>query len=208
MVFTITIHNSTTDNISNISIWDTLPPQVTFLSTSFNDVPLIQNGNYIGWDISQKGGVPFILYPGQTETISFEIEIISSSVNSDPIVTVAQVDYSDLYYFPGGPNGDKHPPVSSSAFFYPLDKMVVFPNPFNPLTDGTIKFDRVVPGSTITIWTLSGEHIKTINTTVMRAFWDGKNEKGYVVSAGIYLFTVRNTPKATPLKGKIFVIKK
>jgi uncharacterized repeat protein (TIGR01451 family) len=207
VTFTITLKNNTDRPLSNISVWDSLPAQVLFIDTSFTDAPLIQDGQYIAWDISYKDGDPFILMPGQSETISFEIEIISATITKQPIVTVAQSDYSDGYYFPGGPNGDKHPPVTTDAFFYPIDRMVVFPNPFDPAKDGTIKFDNMVPGSVIQIWTLSGELVKNIDSGLIRAYWDGKNWKGYEVSAGIYLFTVKNGTDAKPLKGKIFVIK-
>jgi hypothetical protein len=187
-------------------VWDSLPPEVEFVNTTFADAPLIQNGNLIGWDISTKDSLPFVMVPGQSETISYTVRIVSGNANSDPIINIAETDYSDNYYFPGGPFGGKHPPVASQAFFYPLGRMWVFPNPYNPAKDGTIKFDNVVPGSIITIYTLSGEPVKTINTSVIRAYWDGRNWKGYECSPGIYLFTVKNG-SAVKLKGKIFLIK-
>jgi uncharacterized repeat protein (TIGR01451 family) len=212
IIFTITLKNETNNDISNIAVWDTLPPEVRFLSTGFTDAPLIQDGQYIGWDISYKEGDPdpFILHPGQTETIVFEVEIIAATVNKDPIMTTAWVDYSDGYYFPGGPFGDKHEPVPSEVSFYPLGRMIVFPNPYNP-AKGDLKFFNVVPGSIIDIWTLSGEHVDTIEPAPARikAYWDGKNWRGYEVSAGIYLFTVKNTSTSgAAMRGKIFVVKK
>jgi uncharacterized repeat protein (TIGR01451 family) len=217
VTFQITLHNGTDEDLSNIRIWDSLPPEVLFISTTFTDAPLIQNGNDIAWDISYKSGVPFVLhgksttYPdGQTETITFVIKIIAPSPNKGPIRMRAWADYSDLYYFPGGPFGDKHEPVPSDVCFYPLGKMVVFPNPFSPSTavNHELKFQNIVPGSVIQIWTLSGEFVVLINTTTDSAVWNAKNKNGSPVSPGIYLFTCKNPLSAgLPLKGKIFLVK-
>jgi len=207
--FTITLRNDTETPLYNIAVWDSLPPEVMFVGTDFIDAPLIQDGNYIAWDISYKTGYtdPFILEPGQEETITFSVKIIASSPATGPIMLVAETDYADGYFFPGSPYGDKHyPPVSSEQFFYPLGKIVIYPNPYNP-EKGSLNFNNVVPGSTIQIWTVSGEHVRTIFSPGIRAFWDGRNHAGHPVSQGIYFFTVRNGSSNVALKGKIFVIK-
>jgi len=212
ITFTIIISNYSTAPVSGIKVWDTLPLQVRYLNTTFTDAPAQISGNYVMWDISYKedkdgNPVPFILHPGQTETITFEVEIIGASAEKDPVVNTAVADYTDHYYFPGSPNGDRHPPVYSDAVFFPRGRIGVFPNPFNPGIDGTVKFDNIVPGSSISIYTLSGEHVKTIESNLIRAYWDGKNRYGAVVSSGVYFFTVKNANSAKIIRGKIFVVK-
>ncbi|MCX8093280.1 MAG: hypothetical protein N3E50_03850, partial [Candidatus Goldbacteria bacterium] len=70
-----------------------------------------------------------------------------------------------------------------------------------------IKFENLVPNSTIFIYTVSGEFVKTINVSIIRAEWDGKNNKGKIVSDGIYYFVIKNPNASIVLRGKIFVVK-
>jgi len=67
-----------------------------------------------------------------------------------------------------------------------------FPNPFNPTT--IIKYElnkqeRIV----IDIYSINGEHVKRLvdqmqNAGTHEIKWDGKNDKGKLVSSGIYLY--------------------
>jgi hypothetical protein len=72
------------------------------------------------------------------------------------------------------------------------------PNPYNP-NKGLLTFygSGIVPDkTTIKIYTLSGELVKTLYSPIISAdkimqeiTWDGKNEDGYSVTSGIYLYT-------------------
>jgi len=209
ITFTIVLHNDTGQPVSGIRVWDTLPIQVVFAATSFEDAPVQIKGNYIMWDIGYKAGNtgPFVLYPGQTETIRFEVKITGASAETLPVGNTAYADYEDLAYFPGSPNGDRHPPVSSGQVFFPRGRIAVFPNPFKPSADKSLKFDNMTPGSVISLYSLSGEHIKTIESPVLRAYWDGKNRYGNEVSAGVYFYTVKNPSGGQMIKGKVFVVR-
>jgi len=51
-----------------------------------------------------------------------------------------------------------------------------------------------VPYSTIKIYTLAGELVKTlkVNDASKTVTWDGRNEDGGEVTSGIYLYTTKN----------------
>jgi hypothetical protein len=70
--------------------------------------------------------------------------------------------------------------------------VLVRPNPYNPEKGKLIFFgDGIVPGeTTIKIYTLSGELVKTLSPrTGDELIWDGKTENGEPVASGIYLYT-------------------
>jgi hypothetical protein len=143
--------------------------------------------------------------PGDLIQIDFVATITDLPPEKQPIVDYAAVDYNDTHYVENGPFG-KHPPVYSSASFFPMGRPIVYPNPFNPDTQ-KLKFENIVPGSTIFIYTVSGELVRTINTSLIRAEWNGDNSKGRIVSEGIYYFVIKNPNSSTALRGKIFVVR-
>jgi hypothetical protein len=155
---------------------------------------------------------PFSLQPGETEEISFNVKLLEATPSKLPLVTIAAVDYNDPYYYydyganTNGING-RHPPIMSSACFYPIGKPAVYPNPFCPDTDIVIHFDNIVPGSIVSIYTISGELVRDIQSPQIRTQWDGRNRFGSPASPGIYFFLIRNQASGQVLKGKIFVVK-
>ncbi len=70
-----------------------------------------------------------------------------------------------------------------------------FPNPFNPIT--TIRFDLPEKSKVnVTIYNLMGEEIKDlVNGEMPMGFhsvvWDGTNQVGQTVSAGVYLYRIK-----------------
>ena len=84
-----------------------------------------------------------------------------------------------------------------------------YPNPFNPIT--TLSYDLPVDGLVnITIYDMMGRQVKTLindqQTAGYRSVqWDGTNDNGSPVSAGLYLYTIqagefRQTKKMVLLK--------
>ena len=90
-----------------------------------------------------------------------------------PLVNHASVDYNDPHYIAGGPLG-KHPAVTSDASFYPEATPIVYPNPYNPESDGNIKFRGHSARLHQNSIHLSAEMVKVINSTLIRAEWDGQ----------------------------------
>ena len=70
-----------------------------------------------------------------------------------------------------------------------------FPNPFNPTTN--ISFELLEDASvTIQIFDVSGRKIKTLisgNYSVgdYTTQWDARDERGQLVSAGVYMYTIQ-----------------
>ncbi len=162
----------------------------------------------LAWDLSVDPvtGEPYTFNPGDIIQIEFVATIIEVPPEKQPIVNYAATDYNDTHYIEDGPFG-KHPPVYSQASFFPMGRPVIYPNPFNPEKQ-KVKFDNLVPNSTIYIYTVSGEFVKTINVSLIRAEWDGKNIRGKTVSEGIYYFIIKNPGNASnAMRGKIFVVK-
>ena len=208
ITFTIQITNpSATESVDHITVWDTLPAGVVFDATSL-PAGFTQTGNVLSWDLTTDPGtgLPFVLQPSEQISLSYTVTLMDVSPDKLPLVNTASVDYNDPHYFAGGALG-KHPPVTSDTTFYPEGRPMVFPNPYNPDKDGNIKFVNIVPGSSIEIFTLSGEMVRFLPaSTLIRAEWDGRNRNGNPVSTGIYYFVIKNQASGQVLKGKIFVV--
>lgn len=103
------------------------------------------------------------------------------------------------------------PPVSQPV---PRDQIaLIYPNPFIPAEHDTvyfaINFHRPTPKASITIYTVSGIKVKTIELNCdslslgryknvkslvkLGAFWDGTNENNKPVSSGLYLAVLNTT---------------
>ena len=71
------------------------------------------------------------------------------------------------------------------------DSIQVYPNPFIP-SEGhrRVTFEKVPDGSTIRIYTMSGELVNEIEIVNTLGRWDGKNNLGENVTSGVYIFTI------------------
>ena len=67
-----------------------------------------------------------------------------------------------------------------------------YPNPFNPTT--TIRFDIPEPSHiSLKVYNLMGQEVRTLTnewlpTGSHRLIWNGKNQQGISVSAGVYIY--------------------
>jgi hypothetical protein len=90
-----------------------------------------------------------------------------------------------------------------------LGSIKVFPNPWKVNLHRTdpISFDMLTSDSEVSIFTLSGHHVKTLAPPVNgTAPWDLRNEKGQPVASGIYLYTVKD-PAGDNQKGRFAIIR-
>jgi len=206
VTYSIVIENNDTLSVTDLFIWDTLPEEVVFLSNSFYIQPVV-DGNYITWEMPDD----FVLNPGEKILIEYTV-VITQLLEDGLIENTAGADYTDPYYG-GVPPGtgwmpQRHEPVFSEMCFYPSGLPVVYPNPFNPhmAINGKLKFNNIVPGSLIRIFTVSGEIVQVINARYIRVEWDGKNRYGSPCSPGIYFWTVENKDSSQMHKGKLFIV--
>ncbi len=70
--------------------------------------------------------------------------------------------------------------------------------------NGTFKIDCLPSGVTVTFYTLSGERVKVLASLEGRVEWDGRNEAGILVVAGIYYYVAQEADKVVG-RGKILV---
>jgi hypothetical protein len=154
------------------------------------------------WDLPDD----LVLLPGQSIRIEFTV-LITNSDGQGMISNFVSVDYNDPCYT-GGTAG-RHPAVNSPPIEFPEEPIIPFPNPYGlgSARDGQLKFANVPPGSIITMFTISGEMVVTIDVPQVRAVWDGKNNHNHAVSPGVYFYLVKNMYSRQITKGKVFVVR-
>ena len=186
----------------NIKVWDTLPPEVTFMDNYFMINPTIENG-IVMWQLPQD----LELKPGEKFIIEFRVRM-NNTDGKGFISNVACIDYQDEYYNGINANG-RHPVITSNINEYPEEPIIAYPNPFKLNGESkVIKFANLPPNCSVKIYTLSGESVVSLNIfTGSRVVWDGKNRKGREVSPGIYYYVVFNKYSRQVVRGKIFIVK-
>ncbi len=83
----------------------------------------------------------------------------------------------------------------------------VWPNPFNPTyaVNGVLKAYLCPAGSFMEIYTVSGEWVNTEKEVNGLIEWDGRNNFGNMISAGIYYYLIKKGDQVI-LKGKLLVV--
>jgi hypothetical protein len=85
----------------------------------------------------------------------------------------------------------------------------VFPNPWRSdrhTNPPGITFDDLPVNTTVKLFTVSGHHVKTLNTAGGSAIWDLTNESGDRIASGIYIYLI-TTDQGGKKRGKLTVIK-
>jgi hypothetical protein len=131
--------------------------------------------------------------------------------------------------FPETGNSNRVPPLESSLFAnrtdmafkatipaaQTLDDVIVVPNPFvarsgfvNPGDTDVIQFTNIPSPSTIRIYTISGNLVRTIDHDDGSgiAFWDQATSYGQWVKSGVYIFHVE-TPEGLMTTGRFAIIR-
>jgi ligand-binding sensor domain-containing protein len=155
--------------------------------------------------IATKNGV-FVLTPDGTSVIA-QYDATNSPLLSDDVKSIAIDLNSGVVYF----GTDKGLTSLRTTFAKPVDefKMINFyPNPFRPKEDLNVIIDGLVSNSTIKIFTISGDLVRTLSTPGGRmTSWDGKDEKGQYVPTGIYLIVAYNEDGTKVGIGKLAVLR-
>jgi len=87
-----------------------------------------------------------------------------------------------------------------------LDSLTIFPQPFRPAVHSALVFGGLPEGAHVRIYSLDGGLVRTLpHSDTGGADWDGRNEAGRTVGAGIYLYVVES-PGGKRM-GKIAVIR-
>jgi len=194
--YIITIENN--DNIPAccLNVWDTLPENISYDSALGIPAPVL-SGRLLMWNLGNA-----VIAPGDRAIISFRARV--DYLRSDSlIINRASCDWHDGYYI-----SVTHPAVDSEVSYFPEGTVRVYPNPFGFTgnENNTVKFINVVPGSTVKIYTVSGELVNAILAADVMVKWNLKNRYAKKVSPGIYYYVVENPESEKRETGKIFIL--
>jgi hypothetical protein len=112
------------------------------------------------------------------------------------------------------PSSTPTPTATNTPTSTPTCVPLVWPDPFDPkhAVNGVLKIGCLAPGSTVSIYTISGEKIWSsdqssfVYGSPFTGTWNGTNENGVPVSPGIYFYVIQSGGKVTA-KGKFLVVK-
>lgn len=99
--------------------------------------------------------------------------------------------------------------VAQSTVLQPkdnYDKITAYPQPFNIMRDGTLVISGLTANSDIRIITGNGTLIRNIYTSSKEAVWDGKDNNGNKVGAGVYFVVTSSDISNSSAAGKIAVV--
>jgi hypothetical protein len=94
-----------------------------------------------------------------------------------------------------------------------LSEVFAYPNPYERRKGTYVMFANLTKEATVTIWTLSGNHVKTLNETDGDGGleWFLDDESGNTVSSGVYIYRVTGTnnvgEKVADKTGKVAVLR-
>jgi hypothetical protein len=108
----------------------------------------------------------------------------SSPLPSDQVQSLKVDDWAPRLWI-GTANGLASRPLLGAVV---TESPNVFPNPFEIRYAGDRATFEVPSGSIVDIFTLSGDRVRSLATSYL---WDGNNENGQPVAAGLYLFRVK-----------------
>jgi len=196
--YKMVITNKSGSPAYNITINDVLQPGTSFREAYFRTAS----------DPAVSGGaVTFVLDPSYVleagKQLVLEFSLTLDEIKADYIDNSVAVNWNDSVY-----NAGQNPKTAvSNTIKFPLREPVVFPNPFSKATakNGVLKVANMVPQSVFVVYTITGEHVRSIKAEGTFVTWDLKNGNGANVSPGIYIYTVRNNYSKQLIKGKIFI---
>jgi hypothetical protein len=92
-----------------------------------------------------------------------------------------------------------------------LNEVKVYPNPYKPnsgLGHTKITFTNIINESTVKIYTLTGELVRTLRDELAlgEVNWDAANDDGQKVASGLYIFLVESNDSKHKT-GKLAIIK-
>jgi hypothetical protein len=99
-----------------------------------------------------------------------------------------------------------------TPFIKPLesfDKLFVYPNPFNIKSgENLLTIDGLIRDTDIKILTINGALVIEFSSPGGRtAYWDGKDDKGELVSTGVYIIVAFDSEGNNVVTGKVAVLR-
>ena len=158
------------------------------------------------WVATQQNGV-FVLSPDGTSILEkYTVQNTNGQLLDDDINSIAINHTTGTIYF-GTEKGLSSITTSAVTPAQTLGAIMVSPNPFYLPSAVDLTVDGLIRSSSLKILSVDGKLIKEIPTPGGRiGFWDGRNEKGDLVSTGIYFVVVYSDGVEQTATGKIAVI--
>jgi len=162
------------------------------------------------WITTVNSGVKLYTYNGIWLNDKEGFTSKNSGLLSDNILDIAFDPPRGLVYI----STDKGISVYKSPYAYygnQYQKPNTFPSPFRIPADQPLTIDGLLQDSEVKIMLLDGTFIRHLDpkdgeVVGQQAYWDGRNEKGKLVSSGVYIF-VAYTPEGDTVTGKIAVVR-
>lgn len=94
----------------------------------------------------------------------------------------------------------------------PLDRIVVFPNPFRPGVDPFVSFSGLPLQARVHLYSVDGEPVWTgaeerQGTLSHEVRWTGANELGYTAASGVYLYTITTADGALLARDRLALVR-
>jgi len=158
--------------------------------------------------VGTKEGV-FVLSPDGTQLLQLYNGVTTNGELVDNDVRSIAIDQKRGIVYMGTENGLSSLAIAAVASNATFTSLQFGPNPFVIPTDAQLTIQNLIANCTIKILTVTGRLVSEFKAQGGgRAFWDGRNRSGQLVSSGVY-FIVAYTNNGDQLTtGKIAVIRK
>jgi hypothetical protein len=147
--------------------------------------PAPANADSTAWESVYETGVAAGLRPGDGRELAVPWELLGDLyflLEVDPEGLVAESREDDNW-------------ALQRLLVQPLDRIVVFPNPFRPGVDPFVSFSGLPLQARVHLYSVDGEPVWTgaeerQGTLSHEVRWTGGNELGYAAASGVYLYAI------------------
>lgn len=237
ITYTLSYSNPGASGVAGVEINDTIPAGTTLIPGSVSANPSLPVtaliGNDLIWNINylaagSTGTITFQVLPSCASSISNTAKetdldggnITSNTVNNT-IPTCSPTNtptVTDTPTVTATASNTPTPTSTGTPTFTPTPTCVtyVWPNPYNPgrAYNGTLKISCMNAQSKVSIFTVSGELIQTLDQSNACQFagmwgtsycWDGRNKQKQPVATGVYLYVVQEGDQVIQ-RGKFLLV--
>lgn len=158
--------------------------------------------------IATKRGV-FLLTQDGTEVIEhYTVAGTGGLLLADDVASLAMDVRTGVVYF-GTDKGLVSLSTAAAAPARSFASLKVYPNPFEIPAASPVTVDGLVEGSSLKVFTVDGALVKAVATPGGRlGFWDGTDDRGALVSSGVYVAVAYSEDGTEVGTAKIAVIRK
>jgi ligand-binding sensor domain-containing protein len=153
-------------------------------------------------------GVVVLSSDGTQQIGSYTVGSTGGKLISDDIKSIAIDDKSGTVYF-GTLSGLASLTTAAAAPKASFDELAVAPNPFIIPATSELTVEGLVENSTLKVLSIDGRLVRQVKTPGGRiGFWDGKDERGNLVSSGVYVIVASSDRDDAVAKAKVAVIRR